>query len=122
MYYTLRKHKYKILIPQPPTGAGLSESSMPRICAAPSIEQCLMAIGTNTHTFHVYQLDEDPDVIEPECVWDAHWTGEVWYFRPVVPIYLGTHILTGTHRRPCGCGSMQPVGLCSSPYGWEYCG
>ena len=84
-----------------------SEYWLKRVCAAPTIEQALKAIG-NIHeeTVYIYQIDEEPDR-EATGVYDAHLTGEVWYFHPVRFTFIGTTNEYAFPYQPCTCGTCQ---------------
>ena len=74
------------------------------ICASPSPEQALRAIG-NIHggTVYIYRIDEEPDE-QATKVYDYHLTGEVWYFRPVKFTFVGTTNECVAPYKRCICG------------------
>lgn len=72
-----------------------------RVCFAPSINQCLMAISRNLtgETFYVYTLYESDykKIKKPSVnqVPDVNITGEVWITEPVKVKYIGKIRVTG---------------------------
>jgi hypothetical protein len=76
-----------VLEPQVPH-EDFGEPAIPRVCAAPSVEQCASAIS---HSGPIYAIDAEPDVDNEGVInWplggevtDALRTGEVWYLSPV---------------------------------------
>lgn len=85
----------------PDTALGLEDTTIERICFAPTIEQCLSAIHhsedkisllyhTGKPVITVYELDVNstdtglvPNSIVQKYVHDAYITGEVWYTLPL---------------------------------------
>lgn len=89
------------LEPRVPPDADYGEPSGARVCAAPSVGQCLSSIYIDTDkvvTLHVYQICAEPDVDNRSVcsdndsgeVYDASATGEVWYLSPVHCTCIGT--------------------------------
>lgn len=80
-----------VLMPHVPEGADWGEPTVPRVCAAPSIEKCLLSLeDINLPIGVVYAIDRSPDVGNVDVqAWpdgyvdDAAVTGEVWYLAPV---------------------------------------
>ena len=80
------------LEPHVPYGAEWGEPDVPRVCAAPTIEQCFLSLG-DVYVPHpvVYAIDREPDVDNLSVAWwpcsgevhDALVTGEVWYLTTV---------------------------------------
>lgn len=69
------------------TKSGYEDSCTPRICFAPSIDQCLMALSQNLEGMELYvHVPEDVQkVVYPtkNQVPDCEITGEVWVTKPV---------------------------------------
>lgn len=63
------------------------EPLVPRICVAPTIPQCIVALGNllNEKPIYVYKTKyeiADRDIIEPYEVPDSHITDEAWLCEP----------------------------------------
>lgn len=80
------------------------EPDVPRVCAAPTVHQCVLALvdlEPNVDYF-VYHIEAEPDVNNQDVIswpaapeewlrWgDAEITGEVWYLHPVKCTLFGT--------------------------------
>lgn len=70
------------------------EPPVPRVCAAPSLNGCVDALGDLEYgvTYYAYKILAAPDVSNGEVtqfVPDAADSGEVWYLREVECIFLG---------------------------------
>lgn len=71
----------------------ISELNIPRICVAPSIEQCLIAIYiSRKYDYCVYRTlnpISDCDIKNPIRISDAYITEEKWIIKKTTFIYLG---------------------------------
>lgn len=71
------------------------EPATPRVCAAPTIEDCLNGLGDLEWgvKYYVYQIAEQPHLnnsgVIAAGVCDAHLTNEVWYFTPTACTCIG---------------------------------
>lgn len=76
--------------PRVPINRAPAESETPRICVAPSVSQCYLAIGMEKlsdfilfrSTFHVYCVETDTHVKADKTVADREQTGERWLLEP----------------------------------------
>ena len=71
-----------------------NEPEIPRICVAPTMHQCLLALGTCLdNDINVYAAGGDPT----PCwgVKDSEVTDEHWFLEPTTFTYSGTIELTG---------------------------
>lgn len=76
------------LEPHVPYDAEWGEPDTPRVCAAPTFEQCMLGTGDFDVPVVLYAIGREPDVdnagvIGYGGVHDAVETGEVWYLSPV---------------------------------------
>ncbi len=65
--------------------APFEDRRIPRICVAPTIRGCLLALQGcyyNTGQWWRYILAEDEQAAEPHRVPDARLTGEMWLLKP----------------------------------------
>jgi len=92
MHYHISDVKELVtLMPHVPEGADWGEPGIPRVCAAPTIEQCLLSLeDVSLPVGVVYAIDCAPSVSNVDVqLWpdgyvdDAAVTGEVWYLAPV---------------------------------------
>jgi len=101
MYHVSPIEGLAVLEPYTPACAGdLGEPLVPRVCAAPTIGDCLNALGDLEHgvEYYGYRIDAQPHVdnvgvvnwpIDEGAVIDAYRTREVWYFTPTACTCLG---------------------------------
>lgn len=92
MYHISETEIKGIIFPRVPynflTKRGYENTSIARICFAPTVAQCLLALGGNLEgkEFYVYEPDDYSklNIIDNETinknkyVFDSHETGEIW--------------------------------------------
>ena len=97
-YYHLTNKAWPNIIKLQPRSEGenrgYNEPDCERICVAPSIEQCLVAIIPSGFTWKIYRTYhpvETRETVKParDEVLDAHITGERWLVKPRTFIRLG---------------------------------
>ncbi len=108
-YYHLstKYHGKKVLWEPRLTAYCPEENIMPRICFAPTLEQCLMALEGHSswekawlliihdiaslNKLYVYAINKNSKVKKAPCsaVWDSFRTDEVWRLEPTVLNYQG---------------------------------
>lgn len=75
------------------TKSGYEDNKTPRVCFAPSIDQCLMALSQNIEglEFYVHVPEDEQNVVYPteKQVPDCKITGEVWVTNPVTLRCIG---------------------------------
>lgn len=90
-----------------------NETSIPRICVAPTIRQCILGVEGITDigliamifrksrsmpiTYHIYQPKIDKFIPADESVRDRGITNEYWILNNVVADYLGSVIMDLEH-------------------------
>ena len=65
------------------------ESELPRLCVAPTVCQCLLALS-NEGAFNIYQMELDGLETPDNSVWDAEQTGEKWITQVVLDKHSGS--------------------------------
>lgn len=98
----------------------------PRICAAHSIDSCLIALHQNLvgRTFHVYTIDRPFRSMYPTIrdVPDVEITNEVWVLDPVHLSYIGDIKIISTIDTPVGTYEIPdhpPIALYQFEWEWR---
>lgn len=82
-----------ILKPKPDGGNRSSgEPKLPRICASPTIEQCLVALGECLRcnaSIYIYRTKNKIKTMNPRGIVDSKLTGEVWIINKTKFIKIG---------------------------------
>lgn len=123
----------EILVPRAPlnslTEHGYEDGDTPRVCGAPSINQCIMALSAALHdtNLYVYELLEEDGTVSDKYIVPLHSqvpdceiTGEVWFDHPMKLKYVGViHVI-----KPYGPGYKYHFGendrYQAILYDWEY--
>lgn len=84
----------KILHPRQPQTMSDSEPRTPRVCFAPTLWQCFVAVDVGWYDdfedWHVYEISDDMPLVEPFNVHDSDLTEEKWSILPTKVKYLDT--------------------------------
>lgn len=90
---TLKRLKVKLIPWDSVSGLNrtLSEPDGDRICVAPTIEQCIVAIPYTYHSiFSIYRTESMVNATNPDDVFDSGITHEGWILEPTTFIKIGT--------------------------------
>ncbi len=74
------------------TGRSMEEPPGARICVAPTIEQCFLAVAYGSYSiYNIYRTQKRVKVIRPlkDSVFDAHLTDEGWLEKPTTFVKYG---------------------------------
>lgn len=87
------------------TDEGYEDNTTPRVCFAPTIKQCLLAIATEEaaqYEFYIHVPVGSPTVVVPTTkeVPDSHWTNEIWVTEPVQMKTIGVLGISGISKDP----------------------
>lgn len=119
----------KTLTPRVPdnylTKNGYEDNETPRVCFAPSVDQCLVALSQNLtgKSFYVYSPEDISklDVYKPniKAVPDSEITGELWAIQPVKLKQVG-RILCQEDAGRDGMEYTYGDGKKAELYEWNY--
>lgn len=119
----------KTLTPRVPdnflTKNGYEDNETPRVCFAPSVDQCLIGLSQNVtnKTFYVYSPEDISklDVYKPnvKAVPDSKITGELWAIQPVTLKEVGKIFCEGDAGRD-GLEYTYGDGKKAELYEWNY--
>jgi hypothetical protein len=80
------------------TNTGNEDNTIPRVCFAPTIDQCLIAVGGYREHFYVYEpeLYGGLQIVKDTRreVLDAYLTDELWVLSPVKLKRIGEIVIT----------------------------
>lgn len=117
------------LVPRIPdnylTKNGYEDADTPRVCFAPSVDQCLIALSQNNanKSFYVYEPEDQSkiDVYKPntKAVPDSKITGELWAIQPVKLKRVG-QILCTEDAGEDGMKYTYGNGKTAELYRWNY--
>lgn len=121
----------KLITPRVPynklTKTGFENCSIARICFAPNVENCLIAIGDDLQDkiFNVYepmnynnlQIISNDEIVKNNYVADAFLTREVWVTNPVIMKYLYKIKVLNAVDKPF---KVQYDDEICSEYSWNY--
>lgn len=80
------------------------EPEVPRVCVAPSIEQCMTALPYCLGIMSVYRTKYQVNAVKAINIEDAHITEEHWIIRPIKFVKIGILDL-GEFDPPVECAS-----------------
>lgn len=66
------------------------ESEIPRLCIAPTVSQCILALSALVGRFNIYTIEVDAPEPANESVCDRHSTGEHWVTQEVLDRHRGS--------------------------------
>lgn len=81
------------------TNRSITEPPGPRICVAPTIEQCITAIPYWMETLRIYRTEQKVLAKKALDVFDSDITDEGWLVEPTVFIKLGTLKLSELYKK-----------------------
>ena len=104
-YYHITQKKWPKRITLTPRNKGdhraVNEPEVSRICVSPSIEECVIALGTCLichFNINIYRTVSKVSAINPYDVTDSHITKEKWLIKPTRFMKVGTinYLIPGT--------------------------